>query len=258
MPRHENKKGNKALPSVCRRKEGLSKKPTPSVGDRRVEENMGLVYSIARRFAGYGHEVEDLIQVGSIGLIKAAHRYDPGFGTCFSTYAVPLIIGEIRRYLRNQTPVSMSRASLDLLKRALRLRSEMSRGLGREPTNEEVARKLGIDASELVYLLEAYRPPLSIHAQDADGAASGGGGKGNGRPLEWLLTDETDPEMRWAEKASVREALEELEPRERFIITERFLKDKRQADIAERLGISQTQISRIEKAALSKIRAKVQ
>ncbi|HHY37874.1 MAG TPA: sigma-70 family RNA polymerase sigma factor [Clostridia bacterium] len=257
MPRHEGKKGKEPFSSIRRRDKGLSKKPAPSAYDRRIEENMGLVYNIARRFAGYGHDVQDLIQVGSIGLIKAARRYDPGFGTCFSTYAVPLIIGEIRRYLRDQTPVSMSRASSDLLKRALKLRSEMSAGLGQEPTNEEVAGKLGIDVSELVYLLEAYRPPLSIHVGDAD-EPEFAGGKGSGRPLEWSLTDESDPESRWAEKASLSEALEELEPRERFVIIERFLRDRKQADIAERLGISQAQISRIEKAALSKIRAKVQ
>lgn len=240
-----------------RHKERVEKKGALSARDRRIEENMGLVYNIARRFTGYGHDVEDLIQVGSIGLIKAAERFDPKFGTSFSTYAVPLIIGEIKRYLRDQTPVSMSRASQETLRRALKLKAEMTADLKREPTNEEVAKELGIDVAEMVYLLEAHRPPVSIHAGDANETESGGRA-GSGRPLERSLTGETDPETCWAEKASLHEALKELEPRERFIIIERFLNDRKQADIARRLGISQGQVSRVEKAALSRIRARIQ
>jgi RNA polymerase sporulation-specific sigma factor len=226
--------------------------------NEQVQENMGLVYAIARRFAGYGHDLEDLVQVGSIGLIKAVDRFDPSFGTRLSTYAVPLIIGEIRRYLRGQTTVHVSRSAQEMWGRAWKLRSTMTARLGREPTNDELARELGVDVSELVYLWESCSPPVSFEAGLFGRQEECWDRSRPAQSPEDVLTHERDPESVWVQRSMLYDALNTLDARERFVLVERFLNEKTQADVANKLGISQGHLSRIEKTAISKIRAKME
>lgn len=213
--------------------------------DQLVRDNMGLIYSIARKFANRGYEMDDLVQIGSIGLIKAIDKFDTAFGVKFSTYAVPMIMGEIKRFLRDDGPVKVSRTLKTLAGKAKAIEERLSNKLGRDPTIHEIASEMEIDPEELATALDASRPPESLYAQYGDSD-------------KILLIDKVsggvDNESKLVNNIALSELIQKLPERERKIIILRYFKEKTQAQIAAMLGISQVQVSRIEKKILTQLR----
>lgn len=211
-------------------------------------ENMGLVYSIAKKFLNRGVEFEDLVQIGSIGLINAMEKFDESYHVMFSTYAVPLIVGEIKRFLRDNGPIKASRSYRILSIKAAAVREKILNDTGKEPTISDIASVLNVDCEELSAAFEATCPPESIYKTvDESGKV--------------LLIDKicggVDNEEKIINKIALKELILSLQPRERKIIILRYFKDKKQAEIAKMLGISQVQVSRLEKQILNKIREKI-
>ena len=215
-----------------------------------VEENMGLVHSVVRRFAGRGHETEDLFQIGCIGLIKAIQKFDMGFNVKFSTYAVPMIIGEIKRFIRDDGVIKVSRSLKELAMKAMSLQEIMRKEGRNEPTVKELAEKIGVAPEELAMALDAGLKPESLYAPLGDE------GK-DGKTLIDKLESKTNHENEIVDKILVRELLKDFDERERKIIILRYFKQKTQSQIAELLGISQVQVSRIEKKVLVAMREKI-
>ena len=207
-----------------------------------VEKNMGLVYSIVRRFLNRGGEAEDLVQIGAIGLIKAVKKFDLSFGVKLSTYAVPMIIGEIKRFLRDDGTIKVSRAVKENAVRARRAEEELRLRLGRDPTLREIAVESGMDEWEITEAFDASLPPESLQA-----------GEENENPLIDRLSS-NDTEEKIVDKVFLKDALDKLSEREYEIIFLRYFRGKTQTEVAERIGVSQVQISRIEKKALLKLR----
>ncbi len=219
-------------------------------GDARAREkivgaNLKLVLKVVQRFAGKGWDLEELFQVGVVGLLKAVDNFDPAFGTRFSSYAVPMILGEIRRFLRDSHPVKVKRALKELGIRARRAAEKLAQELGREATVGEIAAALGADRAEVVAALEALAPLTSVSAS-LDPRAEDAPLVGD------VLRGEED--AAWVEKIALREALALLPARLRRVVVLRFIEDKTQAEVGEILGISQVQVSRLERRALSKLR----
>lgn len=210
-----------------------------------IEDNMGLVYSVARKFMNRGVEFDDLVQLGSIGLINAVKKYDESFEVKFSTYAVPLIIGEIKRFLRDDGPVKVSRSYRVLSGKALTFREKFMSEHGREPTINEIAENLKVEREEIATALDATQIPESIYKTVDDT---------NKTNLLDKICVGVDQEEKIIDKITIAELLKSLLPRERKIILLRYFKDKKQAEIAKTLGISQVQVSRLEKQILNKIR----
>lgn len=211
-----------------------------------IERNINLVHSIVGRFVARGEEPEDLFQVGCIGLIKAAERFDASFGTRFSTYAVPLVIGEIKRYLRDTGPIKVSRRLKEVAGQAQRMEARLSIELGRAPTVNEVAAALELPAAEVIEALDSSHAPVSLQEAVFED---------DGEPI--TLMDQVSlesGEAGWFAGVSVRRALAELPERDRKILYLRFFQEKTQTEVAQMLGVSQVQISRLEKSALLKIR----
>lgn len=209
-----------------------------------VEKNMGLVYSIVNRFQNRGYEREDLVQIGAVGLIKAVKKFDPAFGVMFSTYAVPMIIGEIKRFMRDDGAIKVSRSVKETAARARRAEEELRRRLGRNPTICEIAKETGINEWEITEAFDASLPPESLQA--------GMGDEDENPLINRLASDDT--EERIVDRVFLREALKRLSEREYKIITQRFFRGRTQSEIAAQIGVSQVQISRIEKKALEKLR----
>lgn len=215
-----------------------------SARDKLCQENMGLVQSIARRFSAGGADVEDLAQTGSLGLLKAIENFDDSFGVKFSTYAVPVIMGEIRRFLRDDGIIKVSRSVKECANKGYLARDELSKKLGREPGIEEIANYSGYSREEILEAFDATMPPDSInrsvyHEDDtelADSLAS------------------TDSEEKIVDKLLARSILDSLDSRERQIIILRYFKGKTQQEIAKIVGVSQVQVSRIEKKVFARIR----
>lgn len=224
-------------------------------GDMRAREelisgNMRLVLSVIQRFGGRGEEADDLFQVGCIGLIKAIDNFDLGVGVKFSTYAVPMIIGEIRRYLRDNSMIRVSRSQRDLAYRALRAKEELSLRLSRDPTDAEIAAELGAEAADVTEALTSITTPLSIYEP-----VSGDGG--DALYLMDQLSDDNENDESWIDNIAISEAMKRLSERERSIISMRFFSGKTQMEIADEIGISQAQVSRIEKGAIDRIRKQI-
>lgn len=224
-------------------------------GDMRAREelisgNMRLVLSVIQRFGGRGEEADDLFQVGCIGLIKAIDNFDLGVGVKFSTYAVPMIIGEIRRYLRDNSMIRVSRSQRDLAYRALRAKEELSLRLSRDPTDAEIAAELGAEAADVTEALTSITTPLSIYEP-----VSGDGG--DALYLMDQLSDDNENDESWIDNIAIIEAMKRLSERERSIISMRFFSGKTQMEIADEIGISQAQVSRIEKGAIDRIRKQI-
>ncbi len=219
--------------------------------ERLINCNLKLIFNLVQRFAHRGYEIEDLFQIGTIGLIKAIDKFDFTYGVKFSTYAVPMIIGEIRRFLRDDHPIKVPRSFKELVYKANRVRDQLSATLGRDPTIGEIAEELGVDREEIVSALEAVQTPSSIHdtlyQDDSD-------------PIYVLdqLPQEKDLEPSWFEKIALKEVLDKLPDREKRVLLMRFFEDKTQSEIAGQLNLSQVQISRIERAALHRIRTLLQ
>ncbi len=219
--------------------------------ERLINCNLKLIFNLVQRFAHRGYEIEDLFQIGTIGLIKAIDKFDFRYGVKFSTYAVPMIIGEIRRFLRDDHPVKVPRSYKELVYKVNRSRENLASRLGREPTIGEIANDIGVDREEIVSALEAVQSPTSIHdtlyQDDSD-------------PIYVIdqLPVEKDLEPSWFEKIALKEVLDKLPEREKRVLLMRFFEDKTQSEIASQLGLSQVQISRIERAALHRIRQLLQ
>ncbi|GFZ30934.1 RNA polymerase sigma factor [Clostridium zeae] len=227
-----------------------AKKGSTEAMNRLIEINMPLVSSISRKFLNRGYDYEDIFQIGSIGLVKAINNFDDSFNVKFSTYAVPMIMGEIKRFLRDDGFIKVSRNTKTLARKLHFSREELSKKLDREPTIEELAEYSGIDKEEIVFALESANSMQylydTIHQDD-------------GSPV--LLIDkiaengEEDAEM--VDRLALKEALKSLEPKSRQIILLRYFKDKTQIQVAKMLGISQVQVSRIEKKVLQQMRKKL-
>lgn len=216
-----------------------------------VEKNIGLVWSIVRRFMNRGYETDDLFQIGCIGLIKAISKFDTSFDVKFSTYAVPMIIGEIKRFLRDDGIIKVSRSLKETSNKARVAKEVMSKELGREPTIGEIAERLNIPVEELVMAVEAGHTPESLFNPVGDGENS-----------SLLLIDKlhdccNDDETDIIDKIALRQVMDTLKPREKQIIILRYFKEKTQVQIAKMLGISQVQVSRIEKKILEDIRERI-
>lgn len=211
-----------------------------------VERNIGLVWSVVRKFLNRGFEADDLFQIGCVGLVKAMEKFDQSFGVKFSTYAVPMIMGEIKRHLRDDGIIKVSRSLRELSVKARAASDRLSKELGREPTVCEIAGAVNTSPEELAMALDAAVPPESLNAESE-----------NGRPLCNTLAGETDMEGRIVTKLALGEVLKSLTEREQKIIVMRYFRDKTQSHVAEMLGISQVQVSRIEKKVLAKMRDKM-
>lgn len=205
-----------------------------------IEENIGLVHSIAKRFTGRGVDYEDLFQTGCIGLIKAVDNFDESKGFRFSTYAVPVIMGEIRRIFRDGGAIKVSRALKEKSVKAQRLREFFAKKELREPTLSELSDMLGCEADETAEILNVINPMLSLNSFGEDGNE--------------LLDVPVDNREELFEHISLLQGMEKLSPEERFIIDSRYYKGKTQSETASALGVSQVQISRKEKEILKKLR----
>ncbi|MDP2858172.1 MAG: RNA polymerase sporulation sigma factor SigG [Bacillota bacterium] len=222
----------------------LVKQGDDEARDRLVNGNLRLVLSVIHRFNNRGEYVDDLFQVGCIGLIKAIDNFDLGQNVRFSTYAVPMIIGEIRRYLRDNSPVRVSRSLRDVAYKALQVRDNLVAKLGREPSVDEISEQLQLPREEVVYALDAIQEPVSLFEPIYNDG---------GDPIYVMdqISDEKNDDAGWLEGISIREALKKLGERERTILSLRFFHGRTQMEVAEEIGISQAQVSRLEKAALT-------
>lgn len=218
--------------------------------DQLVTENMGLVWSIVRRFTGRGHEMEDLFQIGSIGLIKAIDKFDLSFEVKFSTYAVPMITGEIKRFLRDDGMIKVSRSLKETAMKAKGAKESLGVRLGREPTLEEIAVEVGVTGEELAASLEANVGVESLYKTIYQGDGS------SIYLIDKLDEAESDHED-VLNRLVLKKIIEELEPQDREIIMLRYFKDQTQTQIARQLGISQVQVSRLEKKILKAMREKM-
>ena len=221
-------------------------------GDRQarqemVQGNLRLVLSVVQRFAGRGENMDDLFQVGCIGLVKAVDNFNLDLDVKFSTYAVPMIIGEIRRYLRDNNAIRISRSTRDLAYRALQAREELIAAKESEPTVDEIAARLGEKKEAVLNAMEAIVEPLSLYEPVYNDG-------GDALYLMDQLSDSSDGDAMWLEYIVLRDAMKRLTPREQNIIQLRFWRNKTQMEIAGEIGISQAQVSRLEKAALEKMR----
>lgn len=221
-------------------------------GDQEAREklvigNLRLVLSVIQRFNNRGEYVDDLFQVGCIGLMKAIDNFDLSQNVKFSTYAVPMIIGEIRRYLRDNNPIRVSRSLRDIAYKALQVRDVLINRLAREPSLNEIAENLNVPREEVVYALDAIQEPVSLFEPIYhDG----------GDPIYVMdqISDVKNQDTNWLEGISIKEAMRKLNEREKLILTLRFFEGKTQMEVAEEIGISQAQVSRLEKAALTHLR----
>lgn len=212
-----------------------------------IQGNLRLVLSVIQRFNNRGENVDDLFQVGCIGLMKAIDNFDLSQNVKFSTYAVPMIIGEIRRYLRDNNPIRVSRSLRDIAYKALQVRDALTSKNGQEPTIAEIAAVLNIDREEIVFALDAIQEPISLFEPIYhDG----------GDPIFVMdqISDDKDLDNQWLEGISIREAMSRLNDREKEILKMRFFDGRTQMEVAEEIGISQAQVSRLEKTALKNIR----
>ena len=221
-----------------------------SAREELIRGNLRLVLSVIQRFSNRGEHVDDLFQVGCIGLIKAIDNFDLGQNVKFSTYAVPMIIGEIRRYLRDNNQIRVSRSLRDIAYKALQARDRLAVETSREPTIEEIAKQLDVTQEDVVLALDAIQEPISLFEPIYhDG----------GDPIYVMdqVGDERETERTWLESIAIKEGIGRLGDREKKIISLRFFHGKTQMEVAEEIGISQAQVSRLEKAALKNMRKHV-
>lgn len=217
--------------------------------DELINGNLRLVLSVLQRFIGRGESADDLFQVGVVGLIKAIDNFDVSLNVKFSTYAVPMIMGELRRFLRDNNPVRVSRSIRDLAYKAMQAKEMLTSKLQREPSVEEIAKEIDALKSDVVIALESISEPLSIYEPVYSDS---------GDTLYVLdqIGDKTDDKS-WIDELSLREAIKMLGDREKKILFLRFLQGKTQVEVANEIGISQAQVSRLEKGALERIKNKI-
>ncbi len=217
-------------------------------GDKEAREqfikgNLRLVLSIIQRFSGSNENIDDLFQIGCIGLMKAIDNFDSTLNVKFSTYAVPMIIGEIRRYLRDNNSIRVSRSVRDTAYKAIYAKEAMMKNSDKEPTIEELAKKLDIPAQDIVFALDAIQSPVSlyepVYAESGDTLY-----------IMDQISDKKNKEEKWIEEISLKAAIDRLSERERGIIELRYFEGKTQMEVAQEIDISQAQVSRLEKKAL--------
>lgn len=212
-----------------------------------IKGNLRLVLSVIKRFSGNHENVDDLFQIGCIGLIKSIDNFDPTMCVKFSTYAVPMIVGEIRRYLRDNNSIRVSRSLRDTAYKAIHAREILSKNSFKEPTLQEIAKEAGIAEEDILYALDAIQSPVSLY----DPVYTDGG---DTLYVMDQISDKKNKEENWVEKLSLSDAMSRLSERENFIINLRFFEGKTQMEVAEEIHISQAQVSRLEKSALKSIR----
>jgi len=218
-----------------------------SVREQLIYGNLRLVLSVIQRFNNRGEYVDDLFQVGCIGLMKAIDNFDLSQNVKFSTYAVPMIIGEIRRYLRDNNPIRVSRSMRDIAYKALQVRDSLVCKHSREPSIAEIASELKMQREEIVFALDAIQEPISLFEPIYhDG----------GDPIFVMdqISDNKHLDFNWLEGVAIKDALYRLNDREKHILNLRFFEGKTQMEVADEIGISQAQVSRLEKAALGHMR----
>ncbi|WP_050615625.1 RNA polymerase sporulation sigma factor SigF [Bacillus testis] len=216
--------------------------------DSIVKGNLRLVWSVVQRFLNRGYEPDDLYQIGCIGLLKSVDKFDLSFDVKFSTYAVPMIIGEIQRFLRDDGTVKVSRSIKEQGNKIRRAKEELSKVYGRVPTVNEIAEYLELTPEEVVFAQEASRQPASIHETVYEN---------DGDPITLLDQIADQSENQWFDKLALKDAIEELEEREKLIVYLRYFKDQTQSEVAARLCISQVQVSRLEKKILQQIKVRM-
>ena len=212
-----------------------------------VRGNLRLVLSVIQKFNNRGENIDDLFQIGCIGLIKAIDNFDLSQNVRFSTYAVPMIIGEIRRYLRDNNPIRVSRSLKDIAYKALQVRERLVRNNAKEPTVSEIAKELELEVEDVVMALDAIQDPISLFDpvyQD------------NGDAIFVMdqVQDKKDTDENWLQEIALKEAIKKLNSREKLVLDLRFYKGRTQIEVADEIGISQAQVSRIEKNALKNMR----
>ena len=225
----------------------LAKEGDEAAREKFINGNLKLVLSVVQRFSQRGENPDDLFQVGCIGLIKSIDNFDTSQDVKFSTYAVPMIIGEIRRYLRDNNPVRVSRSMRDLAYKALNSRERLRNGLDREPTVEEISKDMGVSREEIVVALDAITEPISlfdpVYNDESDSLY-----------VMDQITDRSDCDDSWIDEIALKQAISHLTPREKRILSLRFFSGKTQMEVASHIGISQAQVSRLEKSALEQIK----
>lgn len=230
---------------ICQSQEG-----DKAAREELIKENMGLIRHVVKRFLGRGVEAEDLFQIGAIGLVKAVDRFDLSFGVRFSTYAVPMIAGEIKRFLRDDSMLKVSRSLKELAGKAARLREQILMERGEEPGVEELAELLGVEAEELVQAMDS-----SVEVESLQKIVYQGDGEG--LSLMDKVEQGKDEQETLLRRLLLEQLLDTLEPRERQIINLRFFCDQTQTQVAQQLGMSQVQISRMEKKILAALKRRM-
>ncbi len=224
-----------------------AKQGDASAREELVEGNLRLVLSVIQRFAGRGENADDLFQVGCVGLLKAIDNFDISQNVRFSTYGVPMIIGEIRRYLRDNSAIRVSRSMRDTAYRVLQAREKLQREQQREPTVEQIARELDIPREEVVFAMDAVCDPVSLFEPVySDG--------GDAVCVMDQVRDNRNTDEDWLEQIALKDAMEQLNARERMILALRFCDGKTQMEVSTEIGISQAQVSRLEKNAIRNIK----
>ncbi len=215
--------------------------------DKLMQGNLRLVLSVIQRFSNRGEYVDDLFQVGCIGLIKAIDNFDLSQNVRFSTYAVPMIIGEIRRYLRDNNALRVSRSLRDIAYKALQVREKLVCDNAAEPTVAQIAERLDVSREEVVFALDAIQEPVSLFEPIYNDG---------GDPILVMdqISDDKNTDDLWLEEIAIKEAIKKLNEREKHIVSLRFYSGKTQMEVAEEIGISQAQVSRLEKAALKQLK----
>ena len=221
-------------------------------GDKEAREtfiggNLRLVLSVIQRFSNRGENMDDLFQIGCIGLIKAIDNFDTSHNVKFSTYAVPMIIGEIRRYLRDNNQIRVSRSLRDIAYKALKAKEDFINKNSKEPTIDELAKMLELSKEEVVFALESIQDPISLHEPAYN----------DGTDTIFVMDqvkDTKNTDEQWLENIALSEAMKRLSDREKHIISLRFFSGRTQMEVAEEIGISQAQVSRLEKGALERMR----
>ena len=227
-----------------------AKKGDNSARDQLVAGNLKLVLAVLQKFTGRGEPSDDLFQIGCIGLIKAIDNFDSNHGVRFSTYAVPMIIGELRRFLRDNSAVRVSRSMRDNAYRALTAKEEFVAKNQREPTPDEIAKMLGLKREDVVFALDAIADPVSLY----DPIYQDGG---DTICVMDQIRDNTSTDDNWIEQISIKQAVTDLDEREKRILALRFYDGKTQTEVAKEIGISQAQVSRLEKGVLDKVKKRL-
>ncbi|MDO4454257.1 MAG: RNA polymerase sporulation sigma factor SigG [Eubacteriales bacterium] len=212
-----------------------------------IKGNLRLVLSVIKRFSGSNENPDDLFQIGCIGLIKAIDNFDTSLNVKFSTYAVPMIIGEIRRYLRDNNSIRVSRSLRDTAYKAIYAREMYMKNNLKEPTISEISDEIGIPKEDIVMAMDAIQSPVSLY----DPVYTEGG---DTLYVMDQISDKKNKEENWIEDIAIKEAMRHLEERERYIVELRFYEGKTQMEVAQEIGISQAQVSRLEKSALKNMR----